>query len=87
MRGGFACPLPSSRSDQILVALLDEAAARYTPSVPQQNAFKGYWLARLHVANVRGVAETIERNLPSYAAHPFRLHYRSSEQRILLKQV
>jgi len=54
------------------MSLLDQAAARFSPSASQQNAFSMFWLARLHVANARGVAATIMESLPSYAESPFR---------------
>ena len=50
--------------------LLGKAAARYSPTTAQQNAFKCFWLTRLHLTNIRGVAETIQANLPFYADSP-----------------
>jgi len=57
------------------LSLLDKASARFSSSLPQRNAFKAYWLTRLHVANIRGVAETIQLNLPLYAVD-HSLHHR-----------
>jgi len=63
------------------MSLLDQAAARFSPSASQQNAFSMFWLARLHVANARGVAATIMESLPSYAESPFRpRHLKNSVQ-------
>ena len=46
------------------MAALDRAAARFAPTVPQRNAFKTYWLQRLHMTNTRGVAELIFQQMP-----------------------
>ena len=55
--------------------LLGRAAARFSSSNPQRNAFKTFWLTRLHVANIRGVAETIQQHMPFYADDPFSQRY------------
>jgi hypothetical protein len=62
--------MPGIMGEAALV-LLDQAAARFSSSVPQRAAFKAYWLTRLHVANIRGVAETIQENLPFARDLPF----------------
>jgi hypothetical protein len=53
------------------LVLLDQAAARFSSSAPQKSSFTAFWLTRLHIANVRGVAETIQANLPVYRDLPF----------------
>ena len=46
------------------IAALDRAASRFAPTIPQRNAFKTYWLQRLHMTNTRGVAELIFQQMP-----------------------
>jgi hypothetical protein len=46
------------------LAALDRAAAKFGQTPPQRNAFKTYWLQRLHMTNTRGVANVILQRLP-----------------------
>ena len=56
--------------------LLDRAAARYSPSTKARDAFRTYWLQRLHMTNTRGAADVIlaRRTLSthplSFGQHP-----------------
>ena len=47
-----------------LVYALNRAATKFAQTLPQRNAFKVYWLQRLHVTNTRGVADVIIQRLP-----------------------
>jgi hypothetical protein len=53
------------------LVLLNQAAARFSPAQPQRNAFTAFWLMRLHIANIRGVADTIQESLPFHPELPF----------------
>jgi hypothetical protein len=46
------------------LALLDRAAARYATTMPQRNAFKTFWLQRIHLTNTRGTANLIISRMP-----------------------
>ena len=58
------CHEHPGRMGEGAMAALDRAAARFAPTVPQRNAFKTYWLQRLHMTNTRGVAELIFQQMP-----------------------
>ena len=46
------------------LALLDRAAARFATTMPQRNAFKTFWLQRIHLTNTRGTANLIISRMP-----------------------
>ena len=46
------------------LALLDQAAEKYSPLCRGRAAFKAFWLPRLHVTNARGTADVLNAKLP-----------------------
>ena len=58
------CHEHPGRIGSAALSVLDRAAAKFGQTPPQRNAFKTYWLQRLHMVNTRGVADVILQRLP-----------------------
>jgi hypothetical protein len=46
------------------LAILGRAASRFATTIPQQNAFRTFWLQRLHLTNTRGTADLTLSRMP-----------------------
>jgi hypothetical protein len=64
------CHEHPGRMGEGALTALDRAAARYSPSLPQRNAFKVYWLQRLHTTNTKGVADLVFQQMPFASGNP-----------------
>ena len=58
------CHEHPGRIGTVALYALNRAATKFAQTLPQRNAFKTYWLQRLHVTNTRGVADVIIQRLP-----------------------
>ena len=58
------CHEHPGRIGLVALSALERAAAKFGQTPPQRNAFKTYWLQRLHMVNTRGVADVILQRLP-----------------------